>query len=81
VLAFSDIPSGNGGKLALVLTEKEYGGVPPVAEIVQPAYGEPCVPPEHEDVVIRKLPCEPPVVTVTVAVEVIEPEAFDAVNV
>ena len=37
VLELSDIPSGNGGKLALLLIEKVYGGVPPVAVIVQPA--------------------------------------------
>jgi len=35
--ALRDIPSGNGGKLELVLTENAYGGEPPLAAIVQPA--------------------------------------------
>jgi hypothetical protein len=34
---FRAMPSGKGGKSALVLMENVYGGEPPVAEIVQPA--------------------------------------------
>ena len=60
--------------------EKVYGGTPPLAEIVQPAYEVPCVPSGHEVVVIASGP-PPAVVTVTVAVEVLEPEALVAVSV
>ena len=35
----------------------EYGGVPPVTWIVQPAYAEPCVPPGQDVVVIASAPC------------------------
>jgi len=62
-----------------VLTEKVYGGEPPLAAMVQPAYAEPCVPSGHEAVVIAKAP--PAAVTVTVAVDVAEPEALVAVSV
>lgn len=55
--------------------------MPPVTEIVQPAYAEPCVPPGHEEVLIVSVPPEPPVVTVTLAVEVLEPEELVAVSV
>jgi hypothetical protein len=41
VVGSRDIPSGRGGLLEAVLTEKVYGGEPPVAEIVQPAYEAP----------------------------------------
>jgi hypothetical protein len=37
VVALRDVPSGNGGKLELVLTEYVYGGEPPLVTIVQPA--------------------------------------------
>jgi hypothetical protein len=37
VVASRDMPSGRGGLLGPVLTEKVYGGEPPVAVIVQPA--------------------------------------------
>ncbi len=53
-----------------MLTEKEYGGVPPLAAMVQPAYAWPCVPPGHEVVVIAKEP--PDDVIVTLAVDVVE---------
>jgi hypothetical protein len=56
-----------------------YGGVPPLAAIVQPAYAACCVPPGHEVVVIFKVP--PDAVTVTFAVEVAEPAALVAVSV
>jgi hypothetical protein len=56
-----------------------YGGVPPVAEIVQPAYAAPCVPLGHELVVIASEP--PEAVTVTFAVDVAEPAALVAVKV
>jgi len=79
VLALRDIPSGNGGKLGLVLTEKVYGGAPPLATMVQPAYAAPWVPPGHEVVRIVKAP--PGAATVTFAVEVVEPEALVAVRV
>jgi hypothetical protein len=77
--ALRDIPSGKGEKLELVLTENVYGGVPPLAAIMQPAYAAPCVPPGQELVVIAKEP--PEVVRVTVAVEVAKPEALVAVSV
>jgi hypothetical protein len=35
--ALRAMPSGKGGKSALLLIENVYGGEPPVAEIVQPA--------------------------------------------
>jgi len=79
VPALRDMPSGNGGKLAFVLTEYAYGGEPPLATIVQPAYAAPCVPPGHEVVVIANGP--PDAVTVTFAVDVVEPEAFVAASV
>jgi len=60
------------------LNEKEYGGVPPVAEIVQPAYAAPCVPPGHEVVVTLSGPPALTVATETVVVEVIEPEELVA---
>jgi len=47
--------------------------------IVQPAYAEPCVPPGHEVVVIVSGP--PDAVTVTLAVDVVEPAALAAVSV
>jgi hypothetical protein len=62
-----------------VLTLKEYGGVPPLAVIVQPAYAVFCVPPGHVVVVIESVP--PDAVTVTVAVAVAVPTAFAAVSV
>jgi hypothetical protein len=65
--------------LALVLTEKVYGGEPPLAAIVQPVYAAPCIPSGHEVVVIAKGP--PEAVTVTCAVAMVEPEAFVAVSV
>ena len=56
-----------------------YGGEPPLATIVQPAYAAPCVPPGHEVVVIANGP--PDAVTVTFAVDVAEPAALVAVSV
>jgi len=53
--------------------------VPPLAAIVQPAYAAPCVPPGHEVVVIISAP--PDAMIVTIAVEVVEPEALVAVSV
>jgi len=47
--------------------------------IVQPAYAEPCVPSGHEVVAIANGP--PGAVTVTFAVDVVEPEALVAVSV
>ena len=47
--------------------------------IVQPAYAEPWVPPGHEVVVIVNGP--PDAVTVTFAVDGVEPEALVAVSV
>lgn len=79
VLAFRDMPSGNGGELALVLIEKVYGGEPPVADMVQPAYADPCVPPGHDVVVICNGP--PAAAMLTVAVAVAEPEVLVAVSV
>lgn len=55
--------------------------MPPVTEIVQPAYAEPCAPPGQEDVLIVSVPPAPPEVTVTLAVEVLEPEELVAVRV
>lgn len=79
VVAFRDIPSGSGGKLESVLTENVYGGEPPLATIVQPAYAAPCVPLGHDEVVIVNEPLD--AVTVTFAVTEVEPEAFVAVSV
>jgi hypothetical protein len=62
-----------------VLNEYVYGGVPPLAAIVQPAYAAPCVPPEHEVVVIFNGPLE--AVTVIFVVDVTEPAALVAVSV
>ena len=81
VLALIDMPSGSGGKFVLVPTENVYGGVPPVAVIVQPTYDEPCVPAGQVDVAMSSAPPEPPEVTVTFAVEVLEPAEFVAVSV
>jgi hypothetical protein len=53
--------------------------VPPLAVIEQPAYAVPCVPPGHEVVVI--VSALPEAVTVTSAVEVVEPAALVAVRV
>jgi hypothetical protein len=60
-----------------------YGKVPPVAEIVHPAYAAPWVPPAHEVVVMLSGPPAPTAATVTVAVAVVEPEesAADSVYV
>jgi hypothetical protein len=57
--------------------------VPPVAEIVHPAYAAPWVPPAHEVVVMLSGPPAPTAATVTVAVAVVEPEesAADSVYV
>ena len=77
--AFRDMPSGNGGKLEPVFREKVYGGEPPEAAIVQPAYAAPCVPAGHEMVVIAS--GLPDVVTVIFAVDVAEPVALVAVSV
>jgi len=60
------------------LNEKVYGGVPPVAEIVQPAYAAPCVPPGHEVVVMISGPPALTVATETVVLEVVEPEELVA---
>ena len=46
---------------------------------MHPAYAVPCVPPGHEAVVIVKAP--PGAVRVTIAVDVVEPEALLAVRV
>ena len=62
-----------------VLSEYVYGGVPPLATIVQPAYAASCVPPGHEVVVIDNGP--PDAVMVTFAVAVTEPAALVAVSV
>ena len=76
------IPSGSGGLLELVLMLNVYGGVPPLAVIVHPAYAAPCVPPGQVVVVIfSPLVDPPPDDTVTLAVAVFEPEAFVAVSV
>ena len=56
-----------------------YGGVPPVAAIVQPAYAAPCVPLGQEVVVIANEP--PDAVTVTFTVDVVGPLALVAVSV
>jgi hypothetical protein len=79
VLASRDIPSGNGGKLELVLMEYVYGGEPPLATIVQPVYALPCVPLGHDVVSIVSVP--PDAVTVTCAVAVAEPALLLAVRV
>lgn len=62
-----------------MLTAKVYGGEPPLAWMVQPAYAEPWVPPGHEVVVIDNGP--PEAATVTLAVAVLDPTPFVAVNV
>jgi hypothetical protein len=64
-----------------VLTEKVYGKEPPLAEIVQPAYAVAWVPPGHALVVIVNGPPALAAVTVTVAVDVVAPEALVAVSV
>ena len=53
--------------------------MPPLAVMMQPAYAAPCVPPGHEVVVIASGP--PGAVTVTIAVDVVEPVALVAVSV
>jgi hypothetical protein len=58
-----------------------YGEEPPLAEIVQPAYATPWIPPGHEVVVINNGPPALAAVTVTVAVAVIVPEALLAASV
>jgi hypothetical protein len=55
-----DIPSGRGGLFDVTLTENEYGGVPPVTPIVQPAYAVPCVPSGQDVVVTVSAPWVPP---------------------
>jgi hypothetical protein len=60
------------------LNEKVYGKVPPVAEIVQPAYAAPWVPPGQEVVVMISGPPALTAATVTVALEVVEPEELAA---
>jgi hypothetical protein len=67
--------------LGLVLTENVYGKEPPLAEIVQPAYAAPCVPPGHEVVIIVNGPPVLTGLTLTLAVDVVEPEALIAVSV
>jgi hypothetical protein len=79
VVALREIPSGKGGELAFVLTEKVYGGKPPLAAIVQPAYALPCVPLGHEVVTIASVP--PGAATATFAVDAVEPLALVAVSV
>jgi hypothetical protein len=64
-----------------VLTAKKYGGVPPLAEIVQPTYAAPWVPAGHEVVVTVSGPAPPAAVTMTLAVELVEPAALVAVSV
>jgi hypothetical protein len=59
--------------------EKVYGGVPPLAVIVQPVYAAPCVPPGHELVVIASEP--PGAINATFAVDVADPDALVAVSV
>jgi hypothetical protein len=56
-----------------------YGGVPPLATIVQPAYGVPWVPLGHEVVAIVNGPLDAS--TVTFAVDVVGPAALVAVSV
>jgi hypothetical protein len=60
------------------MNEKAYGKVPPVAEIVQPAYADPWVPSGHEVVVMISGPPALTAATVTVALEVVEPEELAA---
>ena len=56
--------------------------MPPLAVIEQPAYAVPCVPPGHEVVVVVVIVSAlPEAVTVTSAVEVVEPAALVAVRV
>jgi hypothetical protein len=71
VLRLRDIPSGNGGKFALALTEYAYGGNPPLAAMVHPAYACPCVPPGQELVVM--VSASPGPSTVIFADAVVEP--------
>lgn len=73
------MPSGSGAKFGFVLTEYVYGGVPPLATMVHPAYAAPCVPPGQDVVVIDNAP--PDAVTVTLAVAVLDPAALVAVSV
>ena len=81
VPAFNAMPSGNGGKFKLLVTEKVYGGNPPLAAIVQPKYAETCVPPGQDVVAIARFPPLPAAVTVTFTVDVVEPEELEAVRV
>lgn len=60
------------------MNEKVYGKVPPVAEIAQPAYAAPWVPLGHEVVVMISGPPALTAATVTVALEVVEPEELAA---
>jgi hypothetical protein len=64
--------------LPLSSTEKLYGGVPPVAAIVQPAYAVFCVPPGQLVVVMESGP--PVEVRVTLAEAVTDPAALVAVK-
>lgn len=63
--------------MPLSSTEKLYGGVPPVAAIVQPPYAVFCVPPGQLVVVILNGP--PDEVRVTFAEAVTDPAALVAV--
>jgi hypothetical protein len=65
--------------LPLESTENVYGGTPPLAAIVQPAYDAFCVPPGHEVVVIASGPLDE--VTVTFTVAVVDPAVLVAVSV
>jgi len=58
------------------LSEKVYGKVPPVAEMVQPAYAAPWVPPGHEVVVMMSVPPALTAATLTVALAAAEPAEF-----
>jgi hypothetical protein len=73
------MPSGRVAYDWDALVEKVYGGVPPLALIIHPTYDVNWIPLGHEVVVIVSGP--PAVVTVTVAVAVVEPVAFVAVRV
>lgn len=79
VLASRDIPSGNGGKLELVLMEYVYGGDPPLATMAQPVYALPCVPPGQDVVSMVSVP--PEAVTEIFAVAVVDPSLLEAVKV
>lgn len=61
-----------------MLMENVYGGLPPLATIVQPVYAAPCVPPGQD--VVSTVNEPPAAVTVTFAVAVLEPAAFVAVK-